>query len=172
MHWGAGHSLCWRLLMALALGLGLSGCGFELRRAPEFAFKTIYVAVPPTSLLGVELKRHLAVSEVELITEAQRQAQAAVVLELLGEQRTKVVAGMGPTGQVREFQLRMSLRFRLRTPQGKELIPETELVQQRDQSYDEVYALAKEAEEVMLYRNMQSDLVQQILRRLAAVKSL
>ena len=30
---------------------------------------------------------------------------------------------------------------------------------------------AKEAEEALLYRNMRSDLVQQLLRRLAAVKS-
>jgi LPS-assembly lipoprotein len=31
--------------------------------------------------------------------------------------------------------------------------------------------LAKESEEALLYRDMQSDLVQQILRRLAAVKA-
>jgi len=30
--------------------------------------------------------------------------------------------------------------------------------------------LAKESEEALLYRDMQSDLVQQILRRLAAIK--
>ena len=44
------------------------------------------------------------------------------------------------------------------------------LLQQRDISYSETIALAKEAEEALLYRNMQTDLVQQLLRRLAAVR--
>ena len=64
------------------------------------------------------------------------------------------------------------LGFRLRTPQGGEPIPSVELLQTRDISYNETQALAKEAEEALLYRNMQSDIVQQMLRRLAAVKQL
>jgi LPS-assembly lipoprotein len=82
-----------------------------------------------------------------------------------------VVVGMSGSGQVREFQLRTRLRFRLRTPQGKELIPDTELLQQRDISYNESAALGKEAEEALLYRDMQTDIVQQLMRRLAAVKT-
>lgn len=98
--------------------------------------------------------------------------QAQVVLDLLSEQREKVVVGMNATGQVREFQLRTRLRFRLRTPAGKDLIADTELVQQRDISFNESAVLSKEAEENLLYRDMQTDLVQQLMRRLAAVKSL
>jgi LPS-assembly lipoprotein len=37
-------------------------------------------------------------------------------------------------------------------------------------SFDETQVLAKEAEEALLYRDMQGDLVQQIMRRLAAIK--
>ena len=66
------------------------------------------------------------------------------------------MVGLNASGQVREFQLRTRLRFRLRTPQGKELIPETELLQQRDISFNESAALAKEAEENLLYRDMQT----------------
>jgi len=153
-----------------ALLLALAGCGFGLRQAPEFAFKSVYLAVAPTSLLGVELKRHLAASQVELITDPAQQTEAEVWLDILSEQRIKTVVGVSPAGQVREFQLRLVLKFRLRTPQGKELIPETELTQQRALTYEEVFALAKESEEQLLYRNMQSDMVQQILRRMAAVK--
>lgn len=159
-------------ILALAAGLALAGCGFQLRQAPDFAFKSLYLAVAPTSALGVELKRQLAASHVELLTDAAQQAQAQAVLDILSELRTKTVVGVSATGQVREFQLRLNLKFRLRTPQGKELIPETELVQQRALTYDEVFALAKEGEEALLYRNMQSDMVQQILRRMAAVKTL
>ena len=71
---------------------------------------------------------------------------------------------------MRELQLRLRIKFKLRTPAGDELIPETELLQQRDISYSETIALAKEAEEALLYRSMQTDLVQQLTRRLAAVQ--
>lgn len=156
-----------------ALLLALAGCGFALRQPVNFAFSSIYTSVVPTSPLGAELKRQLAAAgDVALITDVERLKEAQVVLDVQPEQRIKTVVGLSATGQVREFQLRLVLRFRLRTPEGKELIPETELVQQRALSYDEVFALAKEAEEALLYRNMQSDMVQQILRRLAAVKSL
>ena len=83
-----------------------------------------------------------------------------------------MVVGLGASGQVREFQLRNRVRFRLRTREGKELIPETELLQQRDISFSEAVALAKEAEEQLLYRDMQADIAQQLVRRLAAVKTL
>ena len=94
------------------------------------------------------------------------------MLDVLQEQREKVVVGLNATGQVREFQLRTRVRFKLRTPQGKELIPDTELLQQRDISFNESAVLAKEAEEGLLYRDMQTDIVQQLMRRLAAVKSI
>ena len=58
------------------------------------------------------------------------------------------------------------------TLQGVELIAPTEVVLQRDISFNETAVLAKETEEILLYRDMQSDLVQQLLRRVAAIKSL
>jgi LPS-assembly lipoprotein len=97
---------------------------------------------------------------------------AEVILDILQDQREKVVVGVGATGQVREFQLRLRVKFKLRTPQGKELIPETELLRQLDISFSESAALSKEAEEGQLYRSMQTDVVQQLMRRLAAVKEL
>jgi LPS-assembly lipoprotein len=93
-------------------------------------------------------------------------------MSVLTDAREKAVIGTTATGQVREFQLRVRLRFALRTPQGKELIPETELVVTRDVGFNESAALAKESEEALLYRAMQSDMVQQVMRRFAAVKSL
>jgi LPS-assembly lipoprotein len=86
--------------------------------------------------------------------------------------REKVVAGLNAAGQVREFQLRLRMRFLLRTPRGAELIPMTELLLEREIGYAESAALAKEEEELFLYREMRQDMLQQILRRLAAVKDL
>jgi LPS-assembly lipoprotein len=148
----------------------VAGCGFQLRQAPTFAFKSIYVGTAPTSALGKELKRNIASGGT--VTVADTQAAAQVILDVLGEQREKVVVGLNASGQVREFELRIRLRFKLRTPDGKELIPDSEIVQQQDISYNESAALAKEQEEQVLYRSMQTDIVQQLMRRLAAVKSI
>ena len=151
----------------------LSGCGFALRGTPDFAFGSIYLVVGEQSALGLALKRSLAASgKVQVITDAKKSASAQVVLDVLADQREKVVMGSSPAGQVLEFQLRLRVKFQLRTPDGRELIPVTEIAQQRDLSYSESAALGKEAEESLLYRDMQSDVVQQVMRRLAAVKTL
>lgn len=162
-----------RVLALLAAPLLLSACGFQLRQAPDFVFDSVYVSAPTSSQLGNELKRNLASNgNLRVLAEPTPPQQAQVVLDLLANQREKVVVGLNATGQVREFQLRTRIRFRLRTPQGKELIPDTELLQQRDISFNESAVLAKESEENLLYRDMQTDLVQQLMRRLAAVKAL
>jgi LPS-assembly lipoprotein len=161
-----------RLVITAATAL-LAGCGFQLRQAPDFAFDSIAVEAAPTSPLANELRRSLAADgRVRVLAAGTNATQARVVLEVPSEQREKVVVGMNASGQVREFQLRTRVHFRLRTGAGKELIPDTELLQQRDISFNEAAVLGKEAEEALLYRDMQTDLVQQLMRRLAAVRSL
>lgn len=153
--------------------LALAGCGFKLRQAPTLAFTSLYVGAAEGSLFGNELKRSLAsLGSLQLVSDAQLKQTAQVLLEVLQEQREKKVVGVNAAGQVREFQLRIRVKFKLVTPQGKELIEDTELLQQRDISFNESAVLAKEAEEGLLYRAMQTDIVQQLLRRLAAVKQL
>lgn len=162
-----------RLFVLTALTTaGLSACGFALRKAPTFAFKSIFTGIGEGSVLGTELQRNLEASGVRLIRDVRRIDEADVILDVLGDQREKTVVGMNASGQVREFQLRTRFSFRLRTLRGKILIPPSEILLQRDISFNESAVLAKETEEQLLYRDMQSDIVQQIMRRLAAVKEL
>ena len=137
------------------------------------AFQTLYMSVAENSSLGNELKRNLAsLGTVQVFTDAAQKPKAQAILDVLSEAREKTVVGVNASGQVREFQLRLRVNFRLNTPKGVELIPATELLLQRDISFNESAVLAKEAEEALLYRDMQTDIVQQLMRRLAAVKSL
>ena len=97
--------------------------------------------------------------------------QAQVVLDSLLDQRERVVVGLTASGQVREFQLRVRFRFRLRTQTSKELIAgHRNSAAARRESFSETTALASEQKDQLLYRDMQSDVVQQVLRRLAAVR--
>ena len=153
--------------------VALPSCGFQLRGAQAYAFDSIYLASAGSSVLIAELQRTMQSNgNARVITQASQIATAQVLLDVLQDQREKVVVGVNASGQVREFQLRLRFKFSLRTQSGKELLPETELLQQRDISYSETAALSKEAEESLLYRNMQTDIVQQITRRLAAVRTL
>ena len=159
-------------LLATSAALTLPGCGFALRKAPNFAFKTLFSPLAETSPLGIELKRSLeANGNVQVITDVRQIDKADVILDVLQDQREKVVVGLSASGQVREFQLRLRFRFKLRSAKNGELIPVTEILQQRDISFNESAVLPKETEEALLYREMQSDIVQQIMRRLATVSS-
>lgn len=160
-----------RHFLPLAAGALLAGCGFQLRQAPDFAFDTIAINADNNSPLANQLRRSLAADgRVNVLPAGSDPAKANVVLEIPTEQREKVVVGLNSTGQVREFQLRLRVNFRLRAADGRELIPPTELLQQRDISFNESAVLAKEAEEALLYRDMQTDVVQQLMRRLAAIR--
>ena len=152
----------------------LQACGFKLRGTQTFAFDTIAVEASPAGAVTAELRK--ALGSQLFVNTTTRQAGtpsvAQVTLDILQELRERAVAGVNAAGQVRELQLRIRVKFRLRNARGKDLIEEAEILQQRDISFSESAVLAKEVEEALLYKNMQADIVQQLLRRLAAVKSI
>ena len=157
--------------LLLSAPLLLTGCGFALRQAPTFGFHSIYLALPAGAGLGLELRRQLeGTGQIQVITDAAQKARADVVLESKGEQRERAVVSVTAGGEVREFQLRIRFAFKVLTPAGRELLPQAEILREIDQSYSESAALSKEQEALMLYQNMQSDIVQQVMRRLATVK--
>ncbi|RYF76673.1 MAG: hypothetical protein EOO22_01350 [Comamonadaceae bacterium] len=158
-------------LGAAIAALGLAGCGFELRKAPVFAFRTI--AVPGNSNIVRMLRRSLPLGGNVQVLPPEQASEADAVLDIVAENQERGVLSTNSSGQVRELQLRLKVSFRLVAPRtGKVLLPPTEIVQTRDISFNETAALAKEGEEQLLFRDMQNDIVQQMLRRLAAVKEL
>ncbi|WP_353237431.1 LPS assembly lipoprotein LptE [Limnohabitans sp.] len=158
-------------LWAVPLTAGLSACGFQLRSVGNYPFKTLFANFSISSPLGVELRRNLlGTGRIEVWSEPAQMLKADAILDILGEERQQVVVGINALGQVRELQLRLRVRFGLRTPDGVNLIDVVELAQQRDLSFTETAALSKEIEQGLMYRDMQTDIVQQIMRRLAMVK--
>lgn len=166
-----------RLHLALVLGLCtlLCACGFQLRGADgslRMPFQSLYLAVDARSPLGAELTRHLRAMSggkdgTQLVAVRE---QAEVVLEILGETRDKTILSLNSAGRVREYSLQQTTRLRVVNKHGKELLLPTDIVLKRSIAFNESQVLAKEAEEALLFRDMQSDLVQQIMRRLAALQ--
>ncbi len=169
-----------RGLLRSALGAGglgalawLSGCGFTLRGAPTFPFQVMRVTGLESGGVTRALRGALESSGVRTLgTQASASAQGLapqVVLAVLVDQVERAVVGQTADGRVRELQLRTRYRFRLDAPSGRTLIEESELLMERDLSFSETAALSKSAEQDLAFRDMQADIVQQVLRRLAAV---
>jgi LPS-assembly lipoprotein len=160
-----------RRRLVLGTALMLAGCGFALKRPPELAFKTIQLAgFAPRSPLLAELRTQLEASPTTRVVESAADAQ--VVLQAISEARERVVVAQTAANQIREFELRLRFNFRVRSGTGRDLIPDSEILLHRSLTYTETAALAKEQEEAFLYRAMQSDIVSQVLRRLASVRLL
>lgn len=160
------------LLSLMALAPLVSACGFKLRGVPTFPFASLYLSAPGGSAFARELQRTLGAAggALKLLRDPAKPDDAEVVLQIQGETRQRVVVGQTASGQARELQLRLRIRYRLYDANGTEWVPSTEMIQERDMTYDETLALAKDAEQEMLYKTMQTDLVQQMIRRLSAAK--
>ncbi len=160
-----------QFVFALLMLAVLSGCGFHLRGAGEtrLPVKSIYIGLPENSPLRVALLRNIEASGGTAIVSDPKKAEAMMEV-IVPEKRERVVLSLNGQGQVVEYTLLYRFTFRVRDNQDRELIPATSLTLKRDLSFNAALALAKEAEADALYRDMQADLAQQILRRLAAMK--
>lgn len=156
------------LLAAGAAVAALSGCGFRLRGAQTLPVETLFLALPVNSPLGAEITRVVRASTNARVVTDRKEAQA--IFELLGESREREVLSVNAQGRAREYQLRLLTTFRVVDPNGIELIAPTTLTARRDISFNESELLAKESEEALLYRDMQSDLVRQMVTRLQGMR--
>lgn len=157
-----------RLFAVIAVSGGLSACGFRLRGERALPFDSIFLAFPPNSPLGADLSRSIRAGSRTQVVDDRAKAQA--VLEVLGESREREVLAVNAQGKTREYQLRLRFAFRVHDGKGGEFVPVSTVAIQRDIAFNEAQVLAREAEEAVVFREMQADLVQQVLRRLAAAQ--
>jgi LPS-assembly lipoprotein len=164
----ARRSAIGRLAAVLVLSGGWAGCGFRLRGERTLPFESIYLGFPPNSPLGAELARSIrAGTPTRVVTDP---ARAQAILEVLGEAREREVLAINAQGRTREYQLRLRFAFRVHDGRGGEYVAPSTVAIQRDIAFNEAQVLAREAEEAVLFREMSADLVQQVLRRLAAAQ--
>ena len=163
-----------RAVLALGLTVLLSACGFHLRGSNGsfmLPFATMYIGLPETSPLAIDLKRYIrAIGSTEVV---DTKDGADAILDVLTDperNRTKTILSLNSNGRVSEYQLGYSINFRVLDKAGNQLLAPTTISLNRPITFNESQVLAKETEEAQLYRDMRNDLVQQIMRRLAAIK--
>jgi LPS-assembly lipoprotein len=149
----------------------MSACGFHLRghniNIANFPFSSIYVkSSAPTPFIS-DLQNSLELYKLKVTNTS---AEADITLEIVSEASDKQILAISGAGQVREFQLSYRVSLRAYDKQMNALLPADEITLQRSLSYDDAQILAKEQEEALIYRDMRSDAVQQVMRRLSRAK--
>jgi LPS-assembly lipoprotein len=161
-----------RAFLAPAFGLMLaallSGCGFQMRGTAELPFKTLYMPPATTPGIALDLKRNIQAGTHTTVVDDPKKADA--VLEFSQELRDRLILSLAATGRVREYQLRYSVGFRVHDGKGGEFVPSSTVQLTRDITFNDSDVLSKQTEEQLLYRDMQFDMVQLIMRRLAAAQ--
>ncbi len=158
IHWmrNLTLSLCCATLVA---------CGFQLRGANEFTFKSIFVN--GNTQITKALKKSLLANGVEVTSEP---STAEIEIDLMKEESEKRILSLSGDGVVNEFELYYRVIYR--TKYAKDPLwsqPQT-MEARRDFSYSDANLLAKQSEEKQLNLNMQKDVTNSILRRLSATK--
>ncbi|MDP5240371.1 LPS assembly lipoprotein LptE [Uliginosibacterium sp. 31-16] len=156
-----------RILLAVLL-VSLSACGFHLRGPQPLPFATLYLEMNQYSDLAAAIKRQIATSGSTKVVDKVTDAEVRMVV--VRDAKEKHILSLSSTGTVREYELRQRFGFRLLDKQGKEVMPFNEIYIYRSVTFATGQELAKEQEEALLYRDMENDLVQQLMRRLASAK--
>jgi LPS-assembly lipoprotein len=152
---------------AALLVLLLAACGFQLRGAADLPFDTLYLS-GATGGIALELKRNIQSGSATRVVDDPQAAQA--LLEFSEETRSKEILALSSAGRVREYRLVYRVSFRVGDGKGNDFVPPSTVTLTRDVTYDDAVALAKETEEQQLFRDMQADMVQQIMRRVSAAR--
>ena len=152
---------------AMILAGTLSACGFHLRGEVSYAFTSLYVSAAATAPLTGELKRALENGGVKLVGAADA---GEAILDVGNVSDDKTVLSLSSGGRVREYQLIKRVTMALHDANGRDWLPASEIVIRRTYTFNESEVLAREAQETRMLREMQTDVVQQIVRRLQAAK--
>ena len=157
-----------QLLLALALLGGPVACGFHLRGEATYSFDTLYLSPAAGQPFTTDLKRSLEGGGTAKLVGSADAAQA--ILDITAVENNKQILSLTSGGKVSEFLLTKRIVFRVHDKEGNDWLPSSEVVIRRTYTYSDTEALAKGYEEQRLWRDMQDDAVQLIVRRLQSAK--
>jgi LPS-assembly lipoprotein len=153
--------------LALLLA-AIAGCGFQLRGSYSLPYESIYLAGADYSLIIAGLKRAIRASGSTRLADSAQDAQATFLPT--AEEKLPIILSLSSAGRVREKRLRYRYGYRIVDSKGRDLVLPGMVELTRDLTYADSDVLAKTQEEDLLWRDMETDLVQQLMRRLAAAK--
>lgn len=156
-------------LVILTIVVLLTACGFNLRgQAAALPFKTMYVTAPDGHTIGIEMERMIKATPTTRLVDSTAEAEAT--LDIISAVNERAILSLSGGGRVRDFNLIYRVNYRVLDNRGIEIMPNTEISLTRVLPFLDAQILAKESEERLLAKDMQSDAIQQILWRLSTIK--
>ncbi len=156
-------------ILILAILCLLTACGFKLRgQISTLPFKSLYISAPDGHTIGMDLERAISTSSTTKVAASATEAEA--VLEIVSVVNERTILSLSGGGRVRDFNLIYRVVYRLVDKQGIEIVPNTEIALTRILPFLDAQIIAKEGEERLLQKDMQTDAIQQILWRLSVIK--
>lgn len=148
----------------------LTACGFKLRgQISALPFKSMYVNAPDGHTIGLEMERMIKTSSTTKL--AASPAEADATLDIISAVNDRAILSLSGGGRVRDFNLMYRVIYRVLDKRGVEIVPNTEITLTRILPFLDAQIVAKEAEERLLVKDMQSDALQQIVWRLSTYKA-
>ena len=162
--------LPFKLLFAVLLAALITGCGFHLRGtlSGNLPYKSLFIALPDTADVRIWLERYINASGSTKIVDSPKEADA--IFQQISDNRIKTILSVNAQGRVREYRLQLDYRFQIVNSKGQILVRPNEVNLSRDITFDDSNILAKDLEEGLLWRDMNNDLVNQIMRRMSIIK--
>ncbi len=154
---------------SIALG-SLTGCGFRLRGHFSLPFKTIYLDMDRNNPFTAQVKRLLTAGSDVTVVPAADEAEA--VLRIISRRLERNAITYNADGNVREYELKLTIQFRLTTPTGAEYLPDSSLTAVRDIYYNDEDYLSRGSEEALLIKDMENDIASQMIRRIEKAHAL
>lgn len=158
------------IVILLLAGL-MTACGFHIRGsnpASQLPFRSVYLDMRYGTPLERELRGAILSQGGTVLTQNAKEAEATV--RILTDTQTRRILTLNAQGQVREVSLVYLIRFDVQETAGKVLLAPREIATEQIMTYSESQALAKESEEKMIYLDLRSDAISQLLRQLAQIK--
>jgi LPS-assembly lipoprotein len=145
----------------------LTGCGFHVRGAYDFPFDTLFISQPSNTPIYSRIKQGVesASHKTHVITDPK---EAAATLVVISDMKEKNILSLSSGGRVLEYELVRRFRFRIDARDGGHYIAPTQITIRREMTYNDTLVLSKDAEENLLWRDIENDLVTQLLRRMSA----
>lgn len=143
----------------------LAGCGFHLQDRVEIPteMQQTYLQVQdPYSRLATRLETLLEQNGVQVVNSAK----GVAILEVPMNRMRKEIQSIGDNARVREYQLRLTVNFRVLDKDGNELIPLQSLELARVYSFNEQDILAAQREDEYLRTDISDTVASMILRRI------
>ena len=157
------------LIFMLSFTLSLSACGFRLAGTADLPEQLSSIYLVTSGFKDSQrktLQRSLALAGATLVEQADAGAvKLSVNLKVLPDRQMATGAGSGANVK----RITRQLDFSVKSAEGKPIVPNTTLSQQRDASLDDDNLLSSDREKEAVTRDLEKALFDQLIRQLTLI---